>query len=61
MDECSGSESEDRKLKTLAFYFHQLQLTGEDSFEFSYLIREVFDDFKSYPLHWSSINRYFQF
>ena len=51
MDDFSTSESDARKLRTLALYFHHLQLRGKASIGLSHITREECDEFKSHPHH----------
>ena len=53
-------ESETRKLKTLALYFHRLQLKGEASLGFSLLTKEDYDEFKSCACNWVGMDLGFQ-
>ena len=59
MEDLHPRKSEARKLKTLALYFHHLQLKGEDSLGFSHITKEDYDEFKSQPHHWSSMDQKF--
>ena len=52
MEDLCATKSEIRKLKTLALYFHHLQLKGEASLGFSYLTKEDYEEFKSHSRHW---------
>ena len=60
MEDLPASKSEARKLKTLALYFHYLQLKSEASLVFSHTNKEYYDELKSQPHHWISMDRNFQ-